>query len=857
MSIRLYRRTGSTRPGGVVSAVGGAVLIGAMALVGLSASGAWAAPGPAPTPVVAAGGSVCVAAQQLTERGLLARAEELYRKPLADGAPPPALAGCVRDGLAGLAKLRRDAATAAAKGDRARTAGDRNAAQEQYRDALRIDADNEAATAGLRALDSKPGDAVQNSALRITSYYDDYKSAFLLFLAGLVLLYLLIRLAPLIPGPAENRVGRQARAIRIGTTVAAWLVALVALVQAGRTQRWVLLGVAAVAILVGCLLLGWCWRVRLRLHLDVQDHAGQRDPSGSAYLATQLRALGRDRPSGLEVPEKTDVMALPEGALSILPAGNVLAALLRFVNGLRPTTPWSVTVTLIDDDRATVAITRNGRSIDKIMVDRSSLLPRSGGDGSEPVSGGTKTQLLTGAAAAILFRLGAVHRDLREGLAGATTWESVAAVVLATDPAIAPQDNLCASLLANAVDRDPANFSARLAYLVVTSRRADDLAGHQAFAAETDRLYRDLPLDGRGWQALRLRVLFNRAIGWFNVYLFRYTDGHGDPVGWLRAMSATRELVTEIDSLSAADESDLQVLLAELRPPVSMLWQSVVDTAPTSAAGPDTVLWRRLDAMTRLVKPWTTGARLTRQLHYNWACLYAGRGDLLSALAELEPAVADGGLRSWARRDPSLRPLYDNARFKWLVGDPPPEDFAALTPLRPYAGKLRAIGIRTAVDLLKLTTTGPQRAGVARDVEVPPLVVARWRRIAQLGELDPTLTVEQLALLLAVEVDSVDALRARTADGATTRALRAALVEAAVDVATLPPDDYLVSVWARLAAASAAPAATEPEQDAAETVTKPATKPATKPTGPKKTASAESAPADAAAEPASRSRATA
>lgn len=66
---------------------------------------------------------------------------------------------------------------------------------------------------------------------------------------------------------------------------------------------------------------------KLRLQINVRNAAGQTDTNGSDYVIARLQDLGSAQPRGVEIPEQTDVTALPEDALTSLPQGRIAIAL--------------------------------------------------------------------------------------------------------------------------------------------------------------------------------------------------------------------------------------------------------------------------------------------------------------------------------------------------------------------------------------------------------------------------------------------------------------------------------------------------------------------------------------------------
>jgi hypothetical protein len=221
------------------------------------------------------------------------------------------------------------------------------------------------------------------------------------------------------------------------------------------------------------------------------------DASGTAYLLARLQELGTSPPEGLKTPQQVDVESLPAEALKSLPGGRVATALKELINVLLPATPWRAIVEKADDaSSVVVTVTRNGSVVRTALVDAGRFLPTSAGDSPGASSGAendkkdsatTKADagdLLTAAAAVVLTELSRVHVQLTKGLCGATGWESVAAHVVATKPPATPGGpDLRRELLAYAVQTDPSNALAQMAYANLQAENAStpgDLADYAA-----------------------------------------------------------------------------------------------------------------------------------------------------------------------------------------------------------------------------------------------------------------------------------------------------------------------------------------------------------------------------------------
>jgi hypothetical protein len=282
------------------------------------------------------------------------------------------------------------------------------------------------------------------------------------------------------------------------------------------------------------------------------------------------------------------VTALPEEALTTLPQGRIAAALFNVVQAVLPTVPWRASVVLVDHDTATVTLSRNGHPADVTRVSRSGLgLPEVPTTGDEETRndqiGVANTQLLTAAAAVILLALSKRHPGLRNGLCGATRWQSAALQVLATEEPLTDdrtpeKQTLRKRLLARAAQLDPDNALAWVAYLHCFGRRSPNLEDQRRFAelmAEAhDRMFRH-GAPPPGFEALRLRMRYSRAVAWVNVHLL--ADDMDEPM--MRATAreswheARRNVYALIDALAEpVADREVRGFVAQLRPVATWLW---------------------------------------------------------------------------------------------------------------------------------------------------------------------------------------------------------------------------------------------------------------------------------------------
>ena len=603
------------------------------------------------------------------------------------------------------------------------------------------------------------------------------------------------------------------------------LIALL-LVNAVLDPAWlvVIAETAVLSAVAGVLMVAGARGLPLRLQVDVRGADGVAVANDSAYLVARLLELGSGRPEGLEVPEKTDVTALPEEALSTLPEGRVAVVFFQLLRVLTPAVPWRGTVTLTDSDSAVVELSRNGRPMagSPLLVTRRSMdlpdLPADDkGDRTELVQARGRTELLTAAAAYFLVTLGQVHPELRRGLCGASRWESVSGQTLASTAPYVAEPALRLRLLRSAVDVDPQNLLARTA-LVSTEHSGACLADELARGAELDVLRtaaveQVVPGAGQpavdvamaGYEALEIRILFNLAVSQLNAFHLYSCWAY-----WSGAERAVHTLLSRLVRIGSGQESrrELAEFSRLLRPVVYFLWLGVRDTRPPGpwpAPGWDAVAAEAEAATLGWADVPEASRRFARYAH---ACALASKTvpapeDLDDALDHLAVALADSRHRAGAWSDPALavfrRPdtaVDTRRRFQAIVGQPTATSILALEPFAPYATGLRGYGLRTPPDLAGLS---PRL--VASALTVDPRLADRWRALARMAvhPLGATATEHRcshLMLLIRLGIESREQLGEQLLlDGAD--ALFPRLLEAAkaADFIPTPPDT--VDVWRR------------------------------------------------------------
>ncbi|MGC0318001.1 hypothetical protein [Kitasatospora acidiphila] len=536
----------------------------------------------------------------------------------------------------------------------------------------------------------------------------------------------------------------------------------------------------AVLTLFGVLLTSAAWGQRLRLQVDVQRTDGATDAGATAYLLARMQSLGLGAPHSYAAPPSASPLsALSSSELSAIPAGRVAGSLARLYFTLRPDLTWRAIVTLLDPNRVTVLLSRNGRSVESMIVSRLDAgLPPVREDGTEAETSTSReraqAQLLTGAAAFALVRLRQCHTDLRHGLYGATAWESVTLQVIATSKALIDDDTLAVQLLAQATERDPGYVLARFEYLwAVNDRIPAEQRDHVAFAEALDQWTKRVAKEMSGlrhWPMLLLRIYYSSATNWLHGYL---ASGGDDGHALRRAEKVAKALRNQCREKS--DDRQLKQVRDQMRPFAKNLRHCVAALKHPAGA---TRAWRHPHR----------GDPLSPRLAWDHACLDSllhmtmpGQGWDDNAVADLRLAMLTPDRRAKAQDDPCLTPLHGNPDFRDLIGLPPTE-FLDLPTLRVARSAVKKAGITTAAQLLaarKRAAPGP----LARRLKISPAVLDRICDVAELALVHPDLDhPEVLYVLHAIDVDSRDELleQAQRDPIDLVRRLRAAAAEARV-----------------------------------------------------------------------------
>lgn len=601
--------------------------------------------------------------------------------------------------------------------------------------------------------------------------------------------------------------------LRRGWTRAAWCVGLVGLGSVALfwlvtrivvPEATILLVAASLAVM-GLTLTAFAWGNVLAVQVDVHDDAGTVDGSAGRLMTARLQTLGAHRPAGIHMPGPSDVTTLPEDALKTVPGGSVATLLFNILKVVRPAVPWRVLICAADQERHTLSITRNGRAVEEgSEVLTTSDIPglavtpgRNEGEDNHDVSAGAVTdELLTASAAHVLRILSLRHVELKEGMCGADTWKALALHAVAVRSSTrAARRKL---LLATAIDASPKYILPRAAYL--NTMEVDTAEGRLRYADKIDALWREYGkvLGGelmesaptapeKGYEAIQLRLLYNRAVGWANVRIDESLGGPGDSgfaastlnEAWRSAAIAALALnrrLADVDPywLDAGHTPHgievTQPLARRMRLTAAYVLHELSQRVPTG-----------MDRLATQVYEWVSELSLanlpppeTRYDAYAYACLIASGSDQerTCALDWLEMSVTAQSLPEWAREDPSLAPFWRDGhkpkaspeqvrRFREILADAPIDTYLDLEPFKGHQEELRAFGMLSISDLLRV-----RPSEVAAKVGVHRSTARSWRRIAELyrSAIEPdwaggSQRLEVLQALLGAGVSSVSGLR--------------------------------------------------------------------------------------------------
>jgi len=386
-----------------------------------------------------------------------------------------------------------------------------------------------------------------------------------------------------------------------------------------------------------------------------------------------------------------------------------------------------------------VTLSRNGGHARSTVFSRLDLgLPPLGSatDGDR-----VRAQLLTGAAAFVLVHLSTVHPQLQKGLYHALNWKSVTLQVIATSASLIDEPEQRTALLARAVNEDPAYPLARIEYLWALQSAFP--IGSPAYRQFTDALEREITSLPEGTPLL-VRALYRSTAQRINLHAH---DGFPEEdANLLKAARSAERLDIEYRALRDHDDR-LSVFVAQVERMVTATQEHVA-----------ALLQREMGSPAGLKES------LVPRVVYENACqaaflVHHGHASPADALHHLRYALPTERDRMEAREDPCLDDLHGEREFQKLVREPP-TTFLDLPVFAPVRHLLVAAGLNSPAELVLLTGSEEKCGELAKYLGRPPVMIDRYRRLAQLAEIhvalsDPTM----LQLLLDQGIASPGQLR--------------------------------------------------------------------------------------------------
>jgi hypothetical protein len=554
----------------------------------------------------------------------------------------------------------------------------------------------------------------------------------------------------------------------------------------------------AVVALLGIVLTAWALATRLRISVEVSGASGTVDTAATAHVIALLNELGGEAPKGLEVPRAADMQELT-GTLKMLPESPVTKALSGSADLLFGLTPWQVLVDVKSEDLISVQIDRNGRSAGSAVIDRDQLqlripLSRSAPTPNSPAAGGAAASpaypdLHRLAAAVVLVTLAGKHSGF-EALCGATDWRGLGLHYVATVDL--DGHSAAKQVLARAVEHDPDNLAAQVAWRYAIFREATETAELAAYIDWLGRALRAVtdtkggsPSPQEGYGALRQRMLYSRAAATVNYFYANGGTFGFDARGarWkpaeVRAVFA--ELLTELEDTPKA----LVTLRQAARPGAAAMAGWVNDVLP---------IGHRIDSPNLPKWLWRPAGP---NGHYNVGCFYATRNDPSHDLAvrHLQLATDLPRLRDWMKNDPQLRSVFDSVdTYRKHFNRLPSTDVLSLPTLQPFGDQLKAAGVADLWSLRRyLAAPSALHHVVGSDLTITRQILATIRVAASVpADLSP-FRVELCREI--IERDQLDLVRNLSAGrgaglaGEITRSIRKQCTSA--------PERAAVTRWLR------------------------------------------------------------
>lgn len=556
------------------------------------------------------------------------------------------------------------------------------------------------------------------------------------------------------------------------------------------------LALAGLMAIQGVYLLAWWLATRIRLDVKASTAADV------GAVAALLSDLGAEKAKGLEVPRGADVTAL-DGALAALPENPVLKVLKGILRSISGVTPWTATIEG-DAKSRVVTVVRNGKTVGSAIIDpeRIGLAPTpydsDDAEASTKPLGDTEAPdyTLKMAAAFVLMTMAEGHPAIRRGLAGAVTWKSLGYHYVAST--LSPGGTLAQELFARALDDDPRNRAARLAFRHSIDRESTECQPLSQYAAFLESFIKDLDTPAANFETetLKLRATYTRAVIEVNAVHAHASGQHGsgpDIVGGLCAFVTGNHQAAAVAALAKLDE--------------------LVGSGPGQGAAAD-------DPLATFKNQFTDDASGLRFLvgldkegpspnsptgMYNLGCTYASFDDVswplwavpteLGATAKESPeptpppapaaapdpgdpgkhdekarpwldlACQDPEIKKWLAKDPQLLPFRQRATYRTTYLTDPRTDFFTLSTVKPLAKQLRSVGYG---DVSLIAEASPVTLGslLSADPTVSSQLVELARLRAGLARFTPREAEPDplLAQLLGWVTDRLEAASAPTAN---------------------------------------------------------------------------------------------
>ena len=435
--------------------------------------------------------------------------------------------------------------------------------------------------------------------------------------------------------------------------------------------------VSVVVLALGIVRLARALASTLALNITVNDNEGKPDDARRAAIIAHLSSLGSNNPTGLEIPEATDVTALAEAALPSS-TNAVLSALKSVVTTLIGISPWRITVNSITEAQVVVLISRNGHAVSSTMIDAEQWKSTLGDISLDPDK----------IAAALVLKTIADRYTNFVGFNGAKDWSSIGLHYIATTD-FATEPEKMKKILPIALDIDHNNLAASVALKHTLYRNASNAAELAHYCSWLSARSADLD-SGRslakqertGVIDLHRRILFNYVIAVLNL---RATE---DSQLW-RPKDEVQRNALRLKKLIKVSTPRSAVLREQMRgrvraPFIGLMSLYQIDGLELSKD------------VSGATAPSPNDPVLGNHIAYNSACLLVSEGktmDDLDLVEKLEIAVQEPEIKKMARKDPSLLALRGDSRFATLLGVTPDTDFWSLDLFAPHSKTLKDLGI--------------------------------------------------------------------------------------------------------------------------------------------------------------------